>query len=115
MIDISDGLSSDLAHICEKSGVGAIVYSKDLPCSKSLLAAKVGLNRSSIYYALSGGEDYELLFTAPPRSRKKLRTLGVPLSEIGVITHSKKLVVVDGDGITKPLLPAGYDHFKRSR
>jgi thiamine-monophosphate kinase len=114
MIDISDGLSSDLAHICKKSGVGAIIYSKDIPCSRSLLAAQDGLDRSLMQYALSGGEDYELLFTAPPRSKKKLKTLGVPLSEIGEITCSRKLVLVDGNGIAKPLVPAGFDHFVRS-
>ncbi len=114
MIDISDGLSSDLAHICEKSGVGAKIYYDNLPCSRSLRVAGVKLVKTPMQYALSGGEDYELLFTAPPRYGKKLKTLGVPLSEIGEITSSKKLVLVDRHGITKPLVAAGYDHFARS-
>ncbi|HYA87466.1 MAG TPA: thiamine-phosphate kinase [Nitrospirota bacterium] len=114
MIDISDGLSSDLAHICEQSRVGAKVYSEDLPCSRSLHAAENELGKTPMHYALSGGEDYELLFTASPRCGKKLKSLGVPLFEIGEITRTRKLVLVDGQGITKPLVPGGYDHFLHS-
>jgi len=114
MIDTSDGLSSDLAHICEKSGVGAQIYPEDLPCSRALHLAEDRLGKSPTQYALSGGEDYELLFTAPPRYREKLKTLGVPLSEIGEITRSKKLLLVDRSGIKRPLVPNGYDHFARS-
>jgi thiamine-monophosphate kinase len=115
MIDISDGLSSDLAHICEKSGVGARIYSEVLPCSRSLHAAEDDLSKTPMQYALSGGEDYELLLTAPARNKKRLQALGIPLTEIGEITRTRKLVFVDRNGIMKPLQPAGYDHFARRR
>ena len=114
MIDISDGLSSDLSHICEKSGVGAKIFSKNIPCSRSLHAAEDELSKTPVQYALSGGEDYELLFTASPRSANKLKKLGMPLTEIGEITRTRKLVLVDEQGITNPLVPTGYDHFARS-
>ena len=74
MIDISDGLSSDLAHICDESGVGAHIIAEEIPFSRSLLAASDKLGKSPLYYALSGGEDYELLFTVPPAKAKKLRS-----------------------------------------
>ena len=64
-------------------------------------------------YALSGGEDYELLFTAPPGKVKKIRSLKLPLTEIGLITSGKTLSLADNRGRIKPLLPTGYDHFRR--
>jgi len=115
MIDISDGLSSDLTHICEQSGVGAKVYTENLPCSHSLQDGRNELHKTPMHYALSGGEDYELLFTAPPRCRKKLKSLGLPLIEIGEITRTKKMVLVDGHGISRPLVPDGFVHFPRSK
>jgi thiamine-monophosphate kinase len=114
MIDISDGLSSDLAHICEKSEVGAKIFYENIPSSRSLRAAEDELSKPPVQYALSGGEDYELLVTAPPRCGDKLKKLGVPLTEIGEITRARKLVLVDRQGITKPLERTGYDHFARS-
>lgn len=114
MIDLSDGLSSDLAHICDESRVGARIFSADLPYSRSLRSAEDGLEKKMLHYALSGGEDYELLFTAPGRSRSKLQSLGIPLTEIGEITKTRKLLLVDR-GTEKPLLPTGYDHFAKRR
>ena len=66
MIDVSDGLSSDLSHICEASRVGAVLFADKIPFSKSLLNVGVTLKKTPLHYALSGGEDYELLFTVPP-------------------------------------------------
>ncbi|HTK96210.1 MAG TPA: thiamine-phosphate kinase [Terriglobales bacterium] len=101
MIDTSDGLSTDLKHICDESGCGAIVYAPALP-------APAGLD-----FALHGGEDYELLFTAPPRARIPARLAGVPISRIGEITRAKKLVVADARGRLHPLKPQGWQHFSK--
>jgi thiamine-monophosphate kinase len=73
------------------------------------------LKKPPLYYALSGGEDYELLFTVPPAKLKRFAGLKIPATEIGVITSGRSLVIVDADGGEKRLVPGGYDHFSRSR
>ncbi|MDP9268296.1 MAG: thiamine-phosphate kinase [Acidobacteriota bacterium] len=100
MIDISDGLSTDLAHLCDESGVGAIVYAPALP-------APAGID-----FALHGGEDYELLFTAPSRRKVPRRIAGVPISHIGEIVREKELWVADARGRMHRLKPQGWQHFK---
>jgi thiamine-monophosphate kinase len=113
MIDISDGLSSDLGHICEQSKTGAIVHSGKVPLSAALRKAKERLRHSPLQYALSGGEDYELLFTVPPSGMKRFAELKIPATEIGTITRARKLFIIDEEGRKKPLKPAGFDHFAR--
>ncbi|HUI46233.1 MAG TPA: thiamine-phosphate kinase [Nitrospirota bacterium] len=113
MIDISDGLSSDLGHICEQSGVGAVIEAAKLPLSLSLRKAAAYLVNTPVYYALSGGEDYELLFTAPPEKIRKLRSLGVPLHEIGEITRNRAMMILDHNGKQTSLRATGYDHFAK--
>jgi thiamine-monophosphate kinase len=111
MIDLSDGLSSDLAHVCEESGVGAEVHAGQIPLSKALRSRKT-LQRPALEYALSGGEDYELLFTVPAGKVRKLKALRIPATEIGVITTGLTVTIVDKDGRRAPLRPSGYDHFR---
>jgi thiamine-monophosphate kinase len=114
MIDISDGLSSDLSHICEQSNAGALVYAGKMPFSPAILKSKGRLKKYPLQYALSGGEDYELLFTAPPAKVKKLRSLDIVATEIGEITRTRGLFLVDDKDRKKRLKPTGYDHFAHS-
>jgi len=112
MIDISDGLSSDLIHLCEESGVGAHLFPDAVPLSESLQKSSSQLSEPPLHYALSGGEDYELLFTVPPARMKALESLNIPVAEIGVITTGKKTYLVDSAGDKTSLRPTGYNHFK---
>jgi thiamine-monophosphate kinase len=114
MIDISDGLSSDLYHLCEESGTGAVLFSGNIPFSRALLKTADRLRNTPLRYALTAGEDYELLFTVPPARVKKLEALPLPVTEIGMITSGHKLVLVDAAGRKTALQPGGYDHFART-
>jgi thiamine-monophosphate kinase len=112
MIDISDGLSSDILRICEASKVGAKIYEEAIPISDEtrVMAKKIG--KAPLKLALGGGEDYQLLFTAATRKDGKPISLpGVSISEIGEITKKKELLLIDKKGDSHQLLPAGYNHF----
>ena len=106
MIDISDGLSTDLSHICEESGVGAVIHAPWLPAA---IRGKDGLR-----FALDGGDEYELLFTAGPERRVPKQIAGVPITQIGEIVPGERMTLVLPDESTKPLLARGWEHFKRS-
>lgn len=102
MIDISDGLSTDLSHICEESRTGAVVYAGSLP-------AAGGKDRLAL--ALHGGEEYELLFTARSNRQVPKEIAGVPITLIGEIVRGKRVKLAKSDGKTEILKPGGWQHF----
>lgn len=118
MIDISDGLSSDIAHICRESGVGCEVRLEWVPLSEELKFMSPYLPKRALEYGVSGGEDYELLFTVKKENAEKLkeawRRLKTPLSEIGVIKDASfGLRLASEAGWTSVLKPTGHDHFAK--
>jgi len=116
MIDISDGLSTDLTHLCEASGVGALIWAEKIP-KVSIPAGLQRLGLDPLRLALDGGDDYELLFTVPRRQASRLpkRFRGVPLTIIGEIRREKTLSLLDARGRTKPLRAHGWDPFRKRR
>ncbi len=117
MIDISDGLSTDLAHLCEESGVAADIEVAALPIHP--LALQLGSKRrarSALHLALHGGEDYELLFTAPPSAKIPRSIAGVPIHRIGAIRrprpHGPRILLKTKGAPHTPLTPAGWQHFR---
>jgi len=110
MIDISDGLSSDLGHLCEESRVGAEIYADQIPFSKDISKAANHLNAAPLHYALSGGEDYELLFTVAPSKLKKFLSLEIVSTQIGTIISGNKMFLYDNDK-RAILKPRGFNHF----
>jgi len=111
MIDVSDGLSSDLGHLCAQSGVGAEVFADRIPLSKELRSAK-GLVRQPVEYALSAGEDYELLFTVPPGKIKKLKSMRMAATQVGIVTNDRSMRLIDERGQGRLLTSTGFDHFR---
>jgi thiamine-monophosphate kinase len=110
MIDISDGLAVDLAHICEESGVGVELDLVAIPISAELRRASA----RPLDLALYGGEDFELLFAVRPRNAPRLRSLAkrFKLTEIGRFVAGKKIWAVGSDGKKRPLAIKGYEHFR---
>lgn len=114
-IDISDGLSTDLDHLCEESGLAVTIDASKLP-----VHALAQRNRSDAFaLALHGGEDYELLFTAPPEMRIPRRIAGIPVTCIGEMRRASprklRMILVDekdGRRRERPLLPHGWEHYR---
>lgn len=116
MMDISDGLSSDLPRLCTASEVGARVESAKIPRVQiSTSNRSRGIDPQQL--ALHGGDDYELLFTIPPGKVNLLpRTFrGLPLTAIGKIAEKQKLVLLDERGHERPLAAGGWDPFRINR
>ena len=117
-IDISDGLSTDLDHLCEESSLGATVDASAIPIHP--IARRVaGLDwDKALQFALHGGEDYELLFTASPTMHIPRLIAGVPITCIGEMRADKSptpriqlVEVIDRQKRVRPLPPGGWEHF----
>jgi thiamine-monophosphate kinase len=105
-IDLSDGLSTDLVHLCRASNVAAQIQSADLPIAPG----------ATLDDALNGGEDYELLFSAPASRRIPKKIAGVPITRIGIIVARKKgqplCASINSAGKSVPLPARGFEHFR---
>lgn len=113
MLDVSDGLLGDLGHILEQSRCGAFVELDRLPVAALLATGADPVLAQRCL--LRGGDDYELLFSAPPAERTTLaglsQRLALPLTRIGCLTEPGSLLLRHADGRLEPASAAGYDHF----
>lgn len=116
MIDISDGLISDLFHILEESKVSAKIYRSKLPIDREVFKVANLTGYKAEYFALNGGEDYELLFTVPLKLLKEARSK-IKFTEIGEIIARNNLKkepeIIDEK--RRVILPQGFDHFKNNK
>jgi thiamine-monophosphate kinase len=112
-IDVSDGLALDLHRLCRASGVGARIEETSLPLSPGLLAWERAWNRDPILSAVSGGEDYELLFTSGNEEKldRFREQLDLYLTRIGVTIPGERVELSGRDGVVRPLTAKGWDHF----
>ena len=112
MIDVSDGLASELLHLCNNSGVGVQVYEENLPIDKQTYDTAVEFNLDPITCVMNGGEDYELLFTIRQDDYEKLKS-HPDIHFIGYVTeHSGKATLVTKGGNAVEIKAQGFSHFK---
>jgi thiamine-monophosphate kinase len=118
MIDLSDGLSGDLAHICELSQVGAKIFAEKIPVEPKIAVletgkSKTGKRKPGLALALDGGEDFELLFTVAPKKIFQLEKLlaGHKISRIGEVTANAEIIELVTDKKIDVLRPEGFRHF----
>ncbi|WP_051308953.1 thiamine-phosphate kinase [Desulfogranum japonicum] len=120
MMDLSDGIATDLAHLCKRSTVGARLERQRLPISTATLLACEELSLSPVSLAVRGGEDFELLFTASTAAEQNIRDIGhrlnIHLSVVGEIIEGENVVLhdlnVDGSQHFEILSYQGFDHFR---
>jgi thiamine-monophosphate kinase len=117
---MSDGLSSDLAHLCEASAVGAQLDATAIPIHEETRQVAQALQADPLTYALHGGEDFELCLTAPPGHLTTLHStftqrFQCPLVRIGTIQEGHQIILAYADGTQLPLQAQGYDHFRQPR
>ncbi len=117
MIDLSDGIASDLNHICSMSGMGAEIDQKKIPLPEGIHEAAAISGKSALHIALHSGEDYELLFTIKPETPDAIihaiaQETGIAITEIGkILTRESGYHLIDLNGRRIPIQPSGWDHF----
>ncbi|HZD60867.1 MAG TPA: thiamine-phosphate kinase [Anaerolineae bacterium] len=116
MEDISDGLASEIKHICEASSTGARLFLNKVPMARGVSKVAELTGERAIDIAIAGGEDYELVFTVPAELKakveKSMAAIGVKVAAIGeIVDSSYGIRVVDWSGVEKPLEISGYTHF----
>jgi thiamine-monophosphate kinase len=116
MMDVSDGVATDLPRLLAASGVGARLEAKRVPVSPA--ARRLRDRRTPLEHALGDGEDFELLFTVPARRTDAFesawrRRFRVRCSRIGIVTRGRGIGLVDGRGATVRLAVEGYEHFRK--
>lgn len=117
MDDISDGLASEMHEICGASGVGCLIREEDVPIDYRVRAAAKSAGIDPLKWALFGGEDLELVFTAGPEAEEKIKEetagKGIKIYNVGKITASGKILLERLNGEVIPLPRGGYDHFRK--
>jgi len=115
-IDVSDGISSDLGHICRDSGLAAVVYEDRLSVSQELISAAAAMGKDPLEWVLHGGEDYVLLAAVNSDKladlEKKFKANGLDLFTIGEFLPGDKMVLQRSDGQKEELAWGGWDHFR---
>ncbi|HEY5054892.1 MAG TPA: thiamine-phosphate kinase, partial [Acidobacteriaceae bacterium] len=115
-IDLSDGLSTDLKHLCEESNLGAEIEASALPIHPLAFGTAIdgrsrNKGRDPLSLGLHGGEDYELLFAASPSAHIPQSICGVPVTRIGILKRGKSISLIDGNGRSSRLPARGWEHF----
>ena len=110
MIDVSDGLASEVRHICQQSGVGAEVEREAIPLSDGTRGAATLLGQDPLDWALEGGEDFELLFSATPKKMAQIKEVGADVTVVGRILEQQEGIWLKEEG-RRAELGGGFDHF----
>ncbi len=115
LIDISDGLASEIHHICQESNTGANVYEHNIPVDGITQRIANEFSESPTDYALYGGDEYELLFTLPDEEFQQLERMTKDVSIIGrIVKKDQGIVLIHENGESEPLNPGGWNHFASS-